>query len=164
MTRFVWLRQAMPWLGPGWIYCVDNEAVDALLTDLRGSGFNVVSLDGSQATDAQTFHAAVKSALAFPDYYGGNWDAFDECVAEVLFAHPTALVWTAAQTLAESDLKTFGEAVAQFSRIRDALRKADPEVTEVSEPVQLELVLLGRGDGFRRPDDPVDRRWASLPL
>ena len=164
MSDFVWFRQAMPWLGPGFVYCVSEDALDALRGDLARHGFNTIALDGTAMTDAHSFHGEVKRAFGFPDYYGSNWDAFNECFGETAFAHPTAILWTAAEVLASSDLKTFSEAIAEFSRFRDAFKRADPERVEGAGPVQLELVLLGRGRGFRRPDDPIDASWQRLPL
>jgi len=42
--------------------------------------------------------------------------------------------------------------------------RADPDAVEVADPVQLEFVLLGRGETFRRPDDPIEPSWQRLPL
>jgi RNAse (barnase) inhibitor barstar len=39
-------------------------------------------LDLSGVTNASQLHELLASALRFPDYYGRNWDAFDECVAD----------------------------------------------------------------------------------
>lgn len=43
----------------------------------------VARLDGAEARDKPRFMAAVARALQFPDYFGCNWDAFDECLAEL---------------------------------------------------------------------------------
>ena len=32
--------------------------------------------------DATTYHTELKRAFGFPDYYGANWDAFDECFGD----------------------------------------------------------------------------------
>jgi RNAse (barnase) inhibitor barstar len=150
-SDFVWLREALPWLGPGFVHCVHEDALDVLDRDLRRAGFAVVRLPGEDVTDAHGFHAAAKRAFAFPDYYGHNWDAFNECFGEVELAHPTAIVWTAAERLADSDLKTFAEAIAEFARFRDAFADPDPGSVDVSRPTQIELFLVGRGAAFRRP-------------
>jgi hypothetical protein len=51
-------------------------------------------------------------------------------------------------------LKAFAEAIAVLRNASDGLARDDR---------QLELLLLGRGAGFRRSDDPVDERWRRLP-
>ncbi len=149
----------MPWLGPGFVYTVHEDALRGLRSDLAKHGFNAIVLDGSEMRDAASFHAEAKKAFAFPDYYGNNWDAFNECFGEIHFPNPTAILWREVETLARADLKTFAEAVAQFIRLRDAFARADAEAVEASEPIQIELIIVGRGPGFRHPDDPIDSRW-----
>lgn len=41
----------------------------------------VVSLDGRRIADWQAFHAECKSAFGFPDFYGGNMDAWIDCMS-----------------------------------------------------------------------------------
>jgi RNAse (barnase) inhibitor barstar len=41
------------------------------------------SLDGRLLGDKARLLAALGQALHFPDYYGGNWDALDECLADL---------------------------------------------------------------------------------
>jgi len=130
----LWLRESLPWLGPGFVYCVHEDGLDDLDRDLRRAGFAVMTLRGEDITDAQSFHAAAKRAFIFPDYYGHNWDAFDECIGEVKFTHPTAIVSTAADRLAASNLKTFAEAVVQLIRVRDALATPTPESSAAPAP------------------------------
>jgi len=36
-------------------------------------------IDVSDVTNAGDLHERIAAALGFPDYYGRNWDAFDEC-------------------------------------------------------------------------------------
>jgi RNAse (barnase) inhibitor barstar len=40
-------------------------------------------LDGRGLKDKDSLLAAVGRALDFPDYYGGNWDALEECLADL---------------------------------------------------------------------------------
>ena len=39
-------------------------------------------VDLSQIRTASELHELLAHALAFPDYYGRNWDAFDECFGD----------------------------------------------------------------------------------
>jgi len=44
---------------------------------------SIVEIDLSTATTREEVHERIARALNFPDYYGKNWDAFDECIAEL---------------------------------------------------------------------------------
>ena len=43
----------------------------------------VLELDLSNVDAPDSLHSLLASRFAFPDYYGGNWDAFDECARDV---------------------------------------------------------------------------------
>jgi hypothetical protein len=50
---------------------------------LDGHGYRLVTVDASAwATDAD-LHRDLASALSFPDYYGANLDAFNDCLRDV---------------------------------------------------------------------------------
>ena len=60
-------------------------------------------LDGRQLGDKASLLAALGQALHFPDYYGGNWDALDECLADLSWHEgPLRLLITDADTLPDS--------------------------------------------------------------
>lgn len=40
-----------------------------------------VRLDGAAIADWPTFHQACKTAFGFPDFYGGNMDAWVDCMS-----------------------------------------------------------------------------------
>ena len=40
-------------------------------------------LDFSAITSIGALHESLFKAFSFPDYYGNNWDAFNECIAEI---------------------------------------------------------------------------------
>jgi RNAse (barnase) inhibitor barstar len=42
-----------------------------------------VRLSGRQLTDKAAMLEAVSTALRFPDYFGFNWDALDECLCDL---------------------------------------------------------------------------------
>ena len=41
----------------------------------------IIDLDGIASREA--LHEQLAKIFSFPEYYGRNWDAFDECIAEV---------------------------------------------------------------------------------
>jgi hypothetical protein len=59
-------------------------------------------VDGAQAADEPGLLAAVARALDFPDYFGGNWDALDECLADLSWLPgPATLAFRAAGLVLE---------------------------------------------------------------
>jgi ribonuclease inhibitor len=42
-----------------------------------------LEIDVSSVVTRGELHELLARALGFPDYYGRNWDAFDECIREV---------------------------------------------------------------------------------
>jgi RNAse (barnase) inhibitor barstar len=60
----------------------------------------VVVLDTRDASDKAGFLNACARDLDFPPYFGGNWDAFEECLGDFVSAHkPVLVVWTGASGL-----------------------------------------------------------------
>jgi RNAse (barnase) inhibitor barstar len=43
-----------------------------------------ITIDVAGVTNREELHALLAEAFAFPDYYGHNWDAFDECIRDVV--------------------------------------------------------------------------------
>lgn len=50
---------------------------------LEGPSESLPALDGRHLSDKASLLAALGRALAFPDYYGANWDAFEECLHDM---------------------------------------------------------------------------------
>jgi RNAse (barnase) inhibitor barstar len=40
-------------------------------------------IDVAGVSDVRALHRLLSSSFGFPDYYGENWDAFDECIRDV---------------------------------------------------------------------------------
>ena len=133
----IWLKQEFPWLGPGFVQAVAERYADQFSSALARLGFSVKTMRCGAGDD---LHAELAKVLNFPDYYGKNWDAFDECVAEVTFATPFALVWRDAGGYAAENPKLFAEASFMLN---DAFHKR-PDVQAI-------LVITGDGGTFRAP-------------
>ncbi|BAL99355.1 MULTISPECIES: barstar family protein [Caldilinea] len=61
------------------------QSVDAL-------GWRFFYLDGRRARDKASFLRAIAETMAFPDYFGKNWDAFEECVNDLTWAPASGYV------------------------------------------------------------------------
>lgn len=89
---------------------------DSVVHHLERVGWRTAILSGS--ADKRGVLAKIGQALNFPDYYGANLDALDECLAEQ--TEPTALVWVDGMRMAESAPEDF-QSIAQvlFSHTQD---------------------------------------------
>ena len=43
----------------------------------------LLNVDVGAVSTPQELHSLLAEAFHFPDYYGQNWDAFDECIRDV---------------------------------------------------------------------------------
>lgn len=75
------------------------------------------SLDGRQLGDKATLLAELGRVLDFPDYYGGNWDALDECLADLSWHDgPLRVLITDADALADDLRESLIEIFLQAAR------------------------------------------------
>lgn len=70
----------------GFMYWADLP-LEHDLAWLRSEGYSVVTFDCAEWADDDAFHEDVAEKLHFPDYYGRNLDAFNDCMSD--FAVPT---------------------------------------------------------------------------
>lgn len=59
------------------------ELFEQTLTWLREHGYRVVRLDASAWTREADLHRDIAAALDFPDYYGRNLDALNDCLGDI---------------------------------------------------------------------------------
>jgi RNAse (barnase) inhibitor barstar len=84
----------------------------------------VVRLDGSRIDSKDGLLTAVATALAFPHYFGHNWDALDECLGDI--EEPTVVEWVEASSFARADPASYEVALRCFA--------------ETPAPVELRLI------------------------
>lgn len=65
------------------IYQASDDAARALFQAGPAAGFNVYRIDLGQARDAKSLHHILARSLHFPDWYGANWDALADCLADM---------------------------------------------------------------------------------
>jgi len=60
-----------------------SSILDQDLTWLREHAYRVDDISCAQTTDAAAFHTLIAQELDFPDYYGRNLDAFNDCLSDL---------------------------------------------------------------------------------
>ncbi|HEX4472380.1 MAG TPA: barstar family protein [Nocardioides sp.] len=78
------------------------------------AGWHFAEVDGWQHTTKAEFLAAVGEALAFPDYYGQNFDALADCLGDVTAGDSEGwvLLWDGWGPLAREDHRAFSVALS----------------------------------------------------
>jgi RNAse (barnase) inhibitor barstar len=67
---------------PG-IYLLKSQALVAKLSSLSAIyKFRFFYINGEEIQNKETFLKKAGEVLGFPDYYGRNWDAFEECIRD----------------------------------------------------------------------------------
>ena len=96
---------------------VGVRRTDASVEDLEGEsdvlGWRCIVLDGTEVEDRTAFLEAADEAFALPEWFGMNWDALEECLADLELEGTEGIVvlWTAWGTFAEASPKDFAVAL-----------------------------------------------------
>ena len=96
--------------GP-FIHFAEEENKLSLSSKNVTHGFRIVSVGGSLDSKENVFKA-IAGAMGFPDYFGMNWDAFDECLNDLSWLPSSRFVIVLKNgvdllRLPANDLKTF---------------------------------------------------------
>jgi hypothetical protein len=72
---------------PSGVYrLISRPAPDDLIATVAAWGWRGFHLDGRTIVDKPSFLAAAAAAMAFPAYFGRNWDAFEEMIRDLSWA------------------------------------------------------------------------------
>ena len=59
------------------------QRADGVREATRGTRLDVARIDLGGAADKDALLARLAEALGFPDWFGGNWDALEDCLADL---------------------------------------------------------------------------------
>ncbi len=124
---------------PGVYRLTQPLAIGEIAARAGRHGWRFVHLDGRKIRSKVAFLNACAEALAFPAYFGRNWDALADCLRDLSWAPTTAgylVVYEDAGVLAAA-------APADFAMALDILRTAVTDWRDTPTP----LVVLFRRAG-----------------
>ena len=81
MENWISVKEHIPWLKTP-PYFVATSDMSRLQSKLQEIGFKVFEAD-ARANEEELL-VSLGEALEFPDYYGANWAAFEDCVGDLL--------------------------------------------------------------------------------
>lgn len=140
-----WLRRLLQGrMPPGFYRIGTRPRVQEILDAARRAGWHAAALRGDAITDKASFLDAIAAGMAFPAYFGRNWDALDEVLTDP-DALPGAagylLIWDNPVKLARSQPETWRQA-------REVLEEAVAAWQREGKP----FVVLLREAGRSAPD------------
>lgn len=150
--RTVHVRGQLPWLRSGPLHRVHTSAAPVVAEMLAREAFTVVELDGRMMTSVQQAHRELARGFGFPDYYGSNWDAFNDCLWDFAEEHNggrVAVTWSHVETAAASSPLAAIE--VGWALLDSALGWTRAIPAEGSPTMQMEIFAVGEGDDFDRP-------------
>jgi hypothetical protein len=91
--------------------------VDELEAAAEELGWRCVVIDGSEVETKEAFLELCAEAFALPEWFGLNWDALEECLADLDLGESDGVVvlWTGWGDLAEATPREFAVAVDIFA-------------------------------------------------
>ncbi len=81
-----WTTNRLDWdlLQDGYVTLFWSQSIlDDATTWLAHAGYQIVTFDSSRWQSASDFFGDIKAALSFPDYFGNNLNALDDCLSDV---------------------------------------------------------------------------------
>ncbi|HET7910381.1 MAG TPA: barstar family protein [Nitrospira sp.] len=92
------------------------------------AGFLVKVVHGNKCRDSAALFAEMAEALEFPDYFGHNWDALEECLADLewLPAKGYVLLFTEAERILSDDEDAFSMFVEVLNDAAEGWAAGEP--------------------------------------
>jgi RNAse (barnase) inhibitor barstar len=108
------------------IYLLDDKVNIQLINHLTSkNSLCLFYMDGRSISDEQTFFKKISSVMRFPDYFGHNWNAVEECIRDLSWSQASEyiIIYENFEVLAQKDPKAFDIAKSIFQEARDYWRE-----------------------------------------
>jgi RNAse (barnase) inhibitor barstar len=127
--------------GAGGVFRCHRALPDTMLRTAVEKGFRVVTVGLAGSRDKNAFLNVLAKALAFPEHFGHNWDAFYDCLLDLEqeAGHATLLVLRDVSGFARAEPEEFAAAV---DALMDAAEFWDDEGKSLLAVAELDSAVL----------------------
>lgn len=66
-----------------WVHHVTESQAEMIRATLSGADVLIIELDGSKMRTVDGLFSEYQRGFLFPEYFGWNWNAFDECIRDL---------------------------------------------------------------------------------
>lgn len=111
------------------------------------AGWRGFHLDGRRARDKDAFLALCAEVFGFPDWFGGNWDALEDCLADLSWAPSQEgylVLYESWADLADLDQGAFRTALDVFAEAVETWRDTPTPMTVLLSSVGVEVAGVPR--------------------
>ena len=108
------LHELLPSVEDAGAFRLPRAHVEATLAASRALAFSTWRVDLADCRDEAALFVRIAAAMSFPAWFGFNWDALFDCLADLQWLDPApgyVLVFENAQTFAESSVDDYGTLV-----------------------------------------------------
>jgi RNAse (barnase) inhibitor barstar len=112
---------------PGLYRVIADVNIDELSSLCQEYGFHFFYINGKNVTSKAEFLQAAAETMNFPDYFGENWDAFNECITDLswLSASGYILLYTHPNNFANNSPSEWSIALDVFREAVEYWRETD---------------------------------------
>jgi RNAse (barnase) inhibitor barstar len=112
--------------------------VEKLIDAARARGFGVFHLNGARMQSQSDLFLEFKEVLRFPDYFGENWNALDECLADLEWLDLRGYLLV----IEYGDLVLCREKIEVRNMLKELLRDISREWASATPPVLFRTVQV----------------------
>lgn len=99
--------------------CLAPRNARVLAEAVRKSGLKLVRIELKGVHEKPTLLEAIASALDFPEWFGGNWDALEDCLTDMSWNKARGYV-----VVLEHSAELIKRAPAEFAAAREVFKSA----------------------------------------
>jgi len=122
----------------GFLIHVISGKLEQIQKQLKINYFKILIINGAKIKDKQTFFDEFSKSLNFPNYFGNNWDAWDECLWDFvndLHDDKAAIIWDQFDRSFIADPQTCLQGICDLREIAWKIS---------TEKKDLEIFLIGK--------------------